>query len=652
MLARFSSGILGALNLAVIILNAQASDAVLGVPGAKQSLYKAQDGKWACLSDDSVVIDVSQINDGLCDCPDGSDEPGTGACGTKGPQFFCENKGFIPRYISQSKVGDGVCDCCDCSDEALTQGEVFYRGTECADLQLSFDRFVNEELKKHEAGVKVLRKIQGNTDLSKAPESKEELSEDIRILSEQLTNGEKVLVGEKTEYLERLKTEEPLLYQFEQLQVKNLASSVSDKFTELIKVSKAYEDLVEILDGLVENYSRNLKDLVVNENVKKYQTYKQETLLKMSCNSKNENDLRSQLVMYFEEELPELFTDGLSDKPAKYLQGKATFVDMLIHSKVEYTEIVMGVVEKLRAMMQDISKNYNRNYQDQGVKQAVESFKRYTNKYLSVNVVQMSQQLVDDLEHLREFVSSKAPALVTLAGSSGGSEEGGGLMQQVQYWAHEIPRFFKSDLKNQIAKHEQDLESLKVQINEKRRELTNAIEREDSDDDENIKLIANLIDQTSPSVEKTLDGYTYEIHFNGQIFQKAITGDQSEILIGNFRLLHLNKHLALQKYQEYVRINYSGDDELVQHLISETDSDKEDYLFGNLYQVNNGLELEFDHGDKCWDGPQRSASVFVQCSEKNQIKKITESSRCRYTIELDSPYGCSETFSYQPFTPQ
>lgn len=59
------------------------------------------------------------INDGRCDCPDdGFDEPGTAAC--ENGRFFCKNNVNIKdQYIPSFKVNDGVCDCCDGSDEYL-----------------------------------------------------------------------------------------------------------------------------------------------------------------------------------------------------------------------------------------------------------------------------------------------------------------------------------------------------------------------------------------------------------------------------------------------------------------------------------------------------------------------------------------------------
>jgi len=86
---------------------------VRGVELKLQPFYN-RNKDFTCL-DGSLTIPFSSVNDDYCDCPDGTDEPGTAAC--PDGRYYCYNIGHKSDYIPSSRVNDGICDCCDGSDE-------------------------------------------------------------------------------------------------------------------------------------------------------------------------------------------------------------------------------------------------------------------------------------------------------------------------------------------------------------------------------------------------------------------------------------------------------------------------------------------------------------------------------------------------------
>lgn len=115
---------------------------LLGISPQDEKYY--MDGAMIYCKDGSKSFPRSRLNDDFCDCPDGTDEPGTSAC----PQgkFYCRNSGDTPRFLFSSRVNDRICDCCDGSDE-------YNSGVSCAntctkdeyDTKIDTDKKINTE---------------------------------------------------------------------------------------------------------------------------------------------------------------------------------------------------------------------------------------------------------------------------------------------------------------------------------------------------------------------------------------------------------------------------------------------------------------------------------------------------------------------------
>ena len=265
------------------------------------SFYKPSSGNFNCISNPSVRLSFAQVNDDFCDCPDGSDEPGTSACAyisslsshdpssrfsTKHalPGFYCENKGHKPSYIPFTNVNDGICDfqsCCDGSDEYGGVGNV-----ECKD---KCDEIGKEWRKHDEARQKSYTAAVSKRDglIVEAAKKRQEIKKEIEGLKTQIEAGE-VKVSQLTKEKDEIERQEksrvvkdggqggktgvlvgvvkPKIAELEQnlLKVKN----VRDKYWSQIK------ELETILEAFHAEYNPNFNDEGVKRAVRNYEEYK------------------------------------------------------------------------------------------------------------------------------------------------------------------------------------------------------------------------------------------------------------------------------------------------------------------------------------------------------------------------------------------
>ncbi|CCD24149.1 Gtb1p NDAI_0C04900 [Naumovozyma dairenensis CBS 421] len=682
---------------------------ILGISPNLEKLYEnnrvISTNKWKCLNNPEIEINWDQINDNICDCPDGSDEPGTFACNLESSSssslFYCENDGFIPRFISKSKVMDGVCDCCDCSDEALLPSSIPLSKTSiCPDLKDEFDKLLSIELENYSNSkdklLKLFKKYDMDfTSLDQTKDmgnqngnengllEKEKLIAELNKLEADSIRHNNLLSQEKENYLNKLQLNNPILYDFEQkINSKLLIELTNSTMIQIIQVSSAFNDIMKILDELTLSYSNSMNDRVVNNNVDKYFDLSRSIQMnKINANPESDEDLRVQFLKYFEDELPNLIEFKKIENDVKYNVNKAAFVKGLIRGKAEYTETLFNLINQFSEIMIDITENYNVNFQDQGVKIAVDSFKNYLTKYestLGLKRIEMPKNLEDEFDKLINFLEKALPVLF-----HSNNDDDDDKNNEANEYSHLLNNGDANNgqivdtsdllsLKKQIKSHEKKI--MKLQANTlKKKELLAKLEqrliRSTMHEEKEKEKEMNAMDQTlldilndlmikigsDKIIDTVLDNYKYEVTINpklpGSIFQSEMKNDKNVVKIGELQSVKLDKKLNLQKYIEHLKIVYP-ESSLISHLMNETTTKKGDleidYLFGNLPDINNGLVLEYGNGQQCWNGPKRSASLFIKCGTEFELHNVYEATKCRYVFDASGPIGCYPNFEYSP----
>lgn len=270
------------------------------------AVVKFYEGKdtFTCIGHPSIAIPFSRVNDNSCDCPDGSDEPGTAACanldhlsppqplpasfsGTTNttnalPGFWCANEGHIGAYVPFLYVNDGVCDydlCCDGSEEYKGVGGVKCENR-CAEIGKEWRRIDKERKDNLEKANKKRRTM--------TKESKE-LRRQVEAKITKLTDEIKELEGKRDElkkkYDEVERSERGKVVKSEGTGkmgvLVSLAKSRIDELRDTLTIIMGQRDdlkskvaeLEGILSAFKEEYNPNFNDEGVKKAVRAWEDY-------------------------------------------------------------------------------------------------------------------------------------------------------------------------------------------------------------------------------------------------------------------------------------------------------------------------------------------------------------------------------------------
>ncbi|PYI10559.1 hypothetical protein BO78DRAFT_393981 [Aspergillus sclerotiicarbonarius CBS 121057] len=277
---------------------------------------------FTCISHPAIQIPFSAVNDDYCDCPDGSDEPGTAACAhlsrnsalTPGerpgnddlelvsalPGFYCKNKGHKPSYVPFQRVNDGICDyelCCDGSDEWARIG-----GTKCADkckeIGKEWRKKEEQRQKSMTAALKKKKEL-----LVEASRQQKEVEEGIERLEGEI-QAQELKVKELQAELEVVEKEEQskvvkgktegkvnVLAGLAKGRVEELRSALVEVRRERDDTRARVKELEEILSKFKVEYNPNFNDEGVKRAVRSWEDYAAKGTLEGAVNGAQDRDL-------------------------------------------------------------------------------------------------------------------------------------------------------------------------------------------------------------------------------------------------------------------------------------------------------------------------------------------------------------------------
>lgn len=267
--------------------------------------YEAKD-TFSCIGHPSITLKASQVNDNSCDCPDGSDEPGTAACAFLDPLspeqplpssitgstnttnvlpgFWCANEGHIGSYIPFMYVNDGACDydlCCDGSDEFAHVGGVKCENR-CGPIGKEWRRLEEERRVAKERAAKHRRTLaEESRELRRQVVAKvDRLKQEIQALEMKRDDLQKKFEDvERQERGKVVKTDGEgggklgILLGLAKERVKELRETLDDVLDQRDDLQDRVNELESILKAFREEYNPNFNDEGVKAAVKAWDDY-------------------------------------------------------------------------------------------------------------------------------------------------------------------------------------------------------------------------------------------------------------------------------------------------------------------------------------------------------------------------------------------
>ncbi|OLY84434.1 Glucosidase 2 subunit beta [Smittium mucronatum] len=530
-----------------------------------------QDGMFSCF-DGKKKIPFDRVNDDYCDCEDGSDEPGTSACNNG--RFYCKNVGHEPIYIDSSKINDGICDieCCDGSDEWI--GLVKCPNV-CAEigkktrLETELKRKTELEggLAKSQLKIKA-KKLYEELKLSSIEKSKpkealnKQLAEVEKRKSE-LEKSEKEISERKNEAAEKEK---------QKLTKDNLSVAISlrrHNFARNKLINSRLQTLSKILNDLEAGHNKEFDDAAVTNAIKAF-------------NDAIDSNFRLRIAVENNRELSNEDKSSNEELEKNNQEREEADFDACKLSIESYAISIKGAEDDLSVLsyiLENLEKNYNRNFHDLAVKGAAAEFVKLTQQWNDSANSDMEQQIkADKWKATVDDVAAKLEELSKELSQKGVTPEEDAILKELTQIKDK-----QFSLKNEITQIDNAINSI----------------NEDLGMDLGPDNIFLAVKGNCSSIE--LPEYIYEVCILGSASQKVIKD---------------GSHLNLGKFDYFAELEGHN---------------------GTVKDYNKHM---YTNGAHCWNGPNRSVHLIIECGPEFVLTSVSEPEKCQYQIIMKSPTAC------------
>ncbi|KAJ6845736.1 glucosidase 2 subunit beta [Iris pallida] len=567
-------------NLCISVFASVPDKYSLGIAPQDESYYKSNVIKC---KDGSKKFTREQLNDEFCDCPDGTDEPGTSAC-PEG-RFYCQNAGHTPLTLFSSRVNDGICDCCDGSDE-------YHEIVKCPNTCWEAGKVAREKLKKkiqtYQQGV-ILRK-------QEIERGKEAFGKDEAELS-RLKSEEKILndlvdkLKEQKERIEKAEEEERLKKEQEEKRLREaemkanesgkLSEEAPHDSTDGVHPEATNEDMLEVVlhaaDEADQDHSDDTDDdyevaeHLAEDHDDTHKSFRSDEDSSNNIVNKDQEDSDDTSGLS-KEELGRLVASRWTREDA----GHKTNEDGCTVNDEEVQHDSQNIAEEennrgYTSETEDDSPKYDDDDDDDLEDDADDEYADHVDSERSYNPDDESKS---DFSELTDSISSS-------------------WLERIKQMVHNVLSsfdFFKTPVDLSEADH---------------------VRKEYADSNSKLSKIHSRISSLTEKLKHDFVGKEKEFY---SFYDHCFESKQ-------------NKYV-------YKVCPFKQASQVEGHSTTRLGQWKK---FEESYRI-----MQFSKGDRCWNGPDRSLKVRLRCGLTNELADVDEPSRCEYVALLSTPALCEE----------